>query len=104
MKVYISGAISGQIDGNKRIFYQAQERIEKWGHVAINPHEICSHLPNGSKWEEFMKICKAELMKCDILVYLPGWEVSRGALTEFRDAMDVKIPIQSLQYFLDSHR
>jgi len=103
MKVYISGPISGQVEGNKKSFQNAQERIENWGHVAINPHKICSSIPDGAKWESFMKICKAALQDCDVLVYLPGWENSRGAIAEFHDAMQTGIPIQSLNFFLESH-
>jgi len=83
MKVYISGPITGKPGLNKQAFFDARDLIQKTGHIWVCPHNICAHIPNDAPWIEYMKVCLAELTKCDYIFMLPGWIWSRGARIEW---------------------
>jgi len=82
MKIYISGPITGQPDGNREAFASAEAILSQLGHTAINPHKLCEHLPDGSAWEEYMKLCIPVVCQSDAMYMLPGWNNSRGAVVE----------------------
>lgn len=84
MKVYISGAISGVKDYEKE-FSKAEEDLKAKGYETVNP---CT-LPHDhdKSYAAFMKEDIKELLKCDAIYMLDGWEDSRGASTEHSIAM-----------------
>lgn len=40
MKVYVSGPIKGQVDGNRPAFRHACTWLEDRGHATVNPHDL----------------------------------------------------------------
>lgn len=83
MKIYIAGKI-GDLPPEvyKPKFEKAAEMIRGYGYTPINPVEITSHLPEGTRWEEYMRICLSAIMDVDAICLLPDWEASRGACIE----------------------
>jgi hypothetical protein len=81
MKIYISGPISGLPNYNFEAFREAEENIAEKGHVAINPHTVCTNISGG--WDEYMRADIRALMTANAILMLPGWEKSRGAIIEF---------------------
>jgi hypothetical protein len=70
-------------------FHQAAATLRAAGYDAVNPAEI-----NGdpkAKWEDCMRQDIAQLVTCQGIVLLPGWEKSRGATIEARLAADLGI-------------
>ena len=55
--IYISGAMTGVKDFNYPEFNRVTEGLRQAGNEVVNPVEICSHLPEGSQWHEYMNIC-----------------------------------------------
>lgn len=99
-KAYISGPITGIANQNRERFFQAQDFLTKKGYTAINPHDLTKELINDeeTRWEEYMKIDIAELVKCDVLFVFGNWEASKGATMELFIAQKLKIPIYYLEY------
>lgn len=106
-KVYISGPIFGQQDGNKNAFKEAELKFNAMNFEAVNPHEL-----HGIDWENqwneklskreitvmehwagYMKTDIAALVKCDFLALLPNWESSKGANIEIAIAKSLGMPI-----------
>ena len=81
-KVYIAGAMSGHEEFNFPAFNRAEEILRGvcgYKHV-INPAKL--HSTTDLPWEEFLKRDLLELITCDAIFLLKGWEKSRGATLE----------------------
>lgn len=80
MKLYISGPMTGIKDYNKPAFDYAALRLSA---DTYNPAE---HIVEGLPWQEYLKHDIQELVKCDGIALLKGWEQSRGASFEWLTA------------------
>lgn len=81
MCVYISGAISGRTDYKER-FADAEKQLQGQGHTVMNP------AMNGDGWSyrQYINIGLMELMHCDTIYMLDGWQDSVGARLELEYA------------------
>ena len=79
-RIYIAGPMTGLPDLNFPAFNRAAAILRAAGYEAINPAEINPDPTAG--WEACMRADIAELVKCDGVALLPGWERSRGASLE----------------------
>lgn len=91
MKIYISGPITGKPDLNREAFARALALIHAAGHEPVNPHHINADLGENAPWEEYLKRDIAELVTCDAIMLLPGWQDSKGARLENKIARKLKI-------------
>lgn len=58
-------------------------------------------------WQESMREAVTLLLKCKAVVFLPGWQDSRGSQTEYRLALRLELPVfhmseKQLQRILES--
>ncbi len=101
-RIYISGPMRGLPDMNRRAFWNAAHYLRGFGHDVVNPHEI-----NGS-WEirmeerglkprgaDYLERDIRELLHCDAIVLLPGWENSVGARCELAVAFTLNIEVMT---------
>lgn len=98
-RVYIAGKVTGlDIDEYRKNFAEAVEFAKLYfGVEVVNPI-----LLGGEEytWQENMKFCIAELMKCDTVVFIPGWETSRGAQLEYKIAKELGYYLGELEVSL----
>ena len=71
-RIYIAGPMTGLPDLNFPAFNRAAAILRAAGYEAINPAEINPDPTAG--WEACMRADIAELVKCDGVALLPGWE------------------------------
>lgn len=101
-KIYIAGKITGlSVDNYTEKFKAAANEIKSRGLVPVNPVQLVSD-PNA-KWNEAMKICIAELMKCDAVMLLPCTKDSPGAMIEKELAEKLQIPTFESFWCLQQH-
>ena len=98
LTIFISGPITGMSNNNHKAFEFAERIVKERGHIAYNPLKFEEHYtrPNDS-WEGFMKRDIPYLMKADIMVTLPGHELSKGCKVERMLCETLKIPVMEFK-------
>lgn len=87
MKVYIAGAITDNPNYREQ-FKEAEERLVAAGHAVINP---CKN--EGFTYREYINMGLCELMHCDAIYLLKGYETSTGATLEHDYARTVGLEV-----------
>lgn len=88
MKVYISGKISEtNIKDTRDDFEIVEMKLRDAGHEVVNPFKI-KHSEKNT-WEDYMRADIVELMKCDAIYLIKGWQYSKGAKIEVQLANDL---------------
>lgn len=79
-RCYVAGPMTGIPRLNFPAFHAAANRLRAAGINAVNPAEINTD-PTAS-WVDCMRADLKQLVDCDAILLLPGWEASRGATLE----------------------
>jgi len=78
--IYISGQVSNiNYTDAEYSFLKAESYLSKQGHKVINPLRL---VPRTASHTTAMKICLRELLFCDAIYMLKGWQNSVGANLE----------------------
>lgn len=88
---YLSGPMTGLADLNKAAFFEAEERLTTLGYRVANPARMQG--PEDASWEWWMRCALTQLLTCQAIVMLPGWENSRGAKLELFIAEQLGIAV-----------
>jgi phosphotransacetylase len=88
-RVYIAGPITGQPEDNYQTFHEVEVDLRSQGFEVVNPQKL-DH-SKAEKWRDFMRTDIRELMECDAVTFLPGWEKSKGARLECIIAKEFEI-------------
>lgn len=91
---YIGGPMSaiGPPDYNYATFNAMAWRLRNAGLPVINPAELHPADPDVP-WDFYLRRDIPELVKCDRLVLLRGWEISKGARLERHIAQELGMEI-----------
>lgn len=90
-KIYLSGGISGRNYVQVRDeFDYVEEYFIYHGHDVVNPAKFGV---DERTWEEYMKMSIIEMMSCDAVFMLDGWQNSRGATIERNLAWNLNMPV-----------
>lgn len=87
MKIYIAGAISNNPNYKKQ-FAEAERKLISEGHAVVNPVKNW-----GFEYKDYIDMGLCELMHCDAIYMLRGFQNSRGAMLELTYAATVEIKI-----------
>jgi hypothetical protein len=121
--VYISGPITGMRDNNRRGFEKAHGKIidafrgtKVWDALRIiNPLAITGYVNDcfdqinknchrkiKPQWGDYMKACIPELCTATHVLFIKGWEKSKGAALEWQIAEAIGIPcVESIDDLLN---
>lgn len=92
MNVYIAGPMTGIEEFNYPAFGRAAERFRGLGHTVTSPHEV-AHDDNGIRGSirhaDYVRRDLRELLQCDAIALLPGWQASKGAKLEVQVATEL---------------
>ena len=89
-RIYISGPMTGYPDLNFPAFFAEAERLRALGYEVVNPAELN---PPGASWQDCMRKDIEELVKCDAIILLDGWDQSKGARLEKHIAHKLNLKI-----------
>lgn len=92
MKVYISGKISGtDLIKTRKHFAAVAKATKRLGYEPVNPLE--NGLSEHDTWEAHMLKDIIDLLQCNAIYMLQGWQESKGARIEHYIATEIGIPI-----------
>lgn len=92
MKIYLSGKISGtDLDYVRRLFDKVATTLRALGHEVINP--LCNGLSETDPWEEHIAKDIINLIDCEGIYMLQGWEDSQGARIEHAIAKEIELKV-----------
>lgn len=94
MKTYLAGPMTGHPDLNFPLFHAEAQRLRAIGHDVVNPAEI--NVDPAKGWEDCMRADIAELVTCQAIAMLPGWQQSRGASLEHHIATQLGLQVIDL--------
>ncbi|HIC7213972.1 MULTISPECIES: DUF4406 domain-containing protein [Burkholderia cepacia complex] len=80
MRLYLAGPMSGYPELNFPAFHAESKRLRALGFSIVNPAEI--NAGTGADWLACMRADIKQLVDCDGIALLTGWERSRGANIE----------------------
>ncbi|MDR5856625.1 DUF4406 domain-containing protein [Caballeronia sp. LZ062] len=80
MKLYIAGPMSGYPELNFPAFDAEAARLRAFGYEIVNPAEI--DVGPNPDWLTAMRAGIKQLVDCDGIALLPGWQASAGANIE----------------------
>lgn len=89
-RIYLAGPMTGLPDFNFPAFNAQAARLRALGYAVCNPAE--NPEPPCKSWEGYMRAAIAQLVTCDTIAMLPGWQNSRGARVERHLALDLAMP------------
>lgn len=83
-RVYISGTITGRDpDEVKEDFNTMEELVnEEAGDLVVAVNPLRNGLPESASWAEHMMRDLEILSECDAILYMHGWEDSKGVAVE----------------------
>lgn len=87
-KIYIAGPMTGLINFNYQSFDVAQIWLESKGYEVRNP---ATFQHGWNSYKDYIKAGLCMLEMCDRIVFLPGWESSKGAILEKEKAIELRI-------------
>jgi len=79
LKLYLAGPMSGMPDNNYPAFAAETIRLRGLGYEVVSPAEIN---PEGGTWHKCMRRDMEQMVRCDEVATLPGWDKSQGATLE----------------------
>jgi len=95
-RVYISGPIEHyDLEERKNTFRTMARRIRKRGYTAVNPFNNRLHRSGraSASWREHMREDIIMLLKCQYILMLDNWELSKGCKLELDVATSCGIPV-----------
>ena len=90
-RIYIAGPMSNLPNLNFPAFHAEAARLRALGYEVVNPAEINADPTAG--WNECMRKDIAQLVTCNAIAMLPGWEHSKGASLEHRIARQLDMQV-----------
>ena len=88
MKVYLSGKITGDVNYKVK-FAEKEKQLSELGYQVFNP----ALFPDMFTWDQFLDIDLKILSFCDAIYLMKGWESSKGANMEYREALRLGIKV-----------
>lgn len=96
-RVYISGPVTGKENRNVVAFEDAARALDAAGYRVSVPTRFTASTTERGK---AMKGCITELLRCDGVCMLDGWEMSKGAALEHAVALACGMECGTLGYWI----
>ena len=88
-RIYLAGPMSGIDAFNYPLFFAESDRLHKLGYSVENP----AANPEQADWASYLRVALTQMLTCEGVALLPGWERSRGACLEVHVAEALGMPV-----------
>lgn len=96
--IFVCGPMTGIENFNYPAFHDAAAKLRALGYTVLSPAEN----PVCETWAAYMRNSIAQVLRCDCVAVLDGWEHSRGAKIECELAWELHIPVRHVSELLDA--
>lgn len=97
-RIYVAGPMTGLPDFNYPAFRHAASELVARGFAVEDPST--NELPEGSAWVDYMRVTIPQMLRCDAVALLPGWEKSKGATLEVYIAKELGLTIMEIEEWM----
>lgn len=97
--LYIAGPMTGLPEFNFPAFNAAEEWLRESGYETRNPARHGAGEP-GQEWSDYMRRDIPDLLECEGVALLGGWEKSRGARLEVTIAEELGMHVRPVSAWL----
>ena len=87
-RIYVAGPITGLPEYNYPAFTRAAATLRNLGYHVESPHEP-GHV-EGWTWVDYMRRGLAQMLTCDTIALLPGWQCTCGDYEVFSGACSIR--------------
>lgn len=98
--LYVCGPMSGRPDHNLPAFREAASRLTQAGFFVLSPARHAENLGVDRPWRDYMRLGLRDMLRCDGVATLPGFADSKGALIETDLAIQIGIPVNSIEVWI----
>lgn len=99
VKLYLAGPMTGLPGFNYDAFHGAARVLRDAGYEVVSPAEAGGD-GLDRPWVEWMRLLIPQLVACDGVAQLDGWETSRGARLETCIAVELGMPVDRVDGWL----
>lgn len=99
MKVYIAGPMTGLPEFNYPAFRDASARLAALGHHVEDPSTNVNPTPDD--YHGWLRAGLLQLIDCEGIALLPGWEASGGARLEVNVGATLGLHVRPLSEWLN---
>lgn len=90
-RIYLAGPMTGLPEFNYPAFHAEAARLRQLGYHVENPAE--NNAPADAPWSSYLRLALAQLITCDSIAMLPGWDKSKGARLEYHVASELGMQV-----------
>ncbi|KVF09643.1 hypothetical protein WJ05_17620 [Burkholderia vietnamiensis] len=98
MRLYLAGPMSGYPELNFPAFNAEASRLRGLGFQIVNPAEINAN--SGADWLSCMRADIKQLVDCDGIALLQGWQQSHGANIEHALARGLGLRVYQVRHLV----
>ena len=108
-KMYVSLPMTGIEDNNRSLEIKAFHIARTMGFWVYSPSDLAKYLKQiieNPNYQHYLGYDIWSLSRCDAMLLCPGWESSKGCITEVRFAYENEIPIYDYltQSLIEPHK
>jgi len=98
-KLYVSGPMTGIPEHNHPAFNEAAKKLRGAGYEIVNPAELDGE--TQMEWVDCLRRDIHEVVECEGIATLPGWQDSKGASLEVHIAKELGLEVYPVEHFLE---
>ena len=97
--LYVAGPMTGLPELNHPAFRAAAHDLAEAGYAVLDPSRHGGSEP-GRTYESYLRMGLRDVLECDAVAVLDGWEMSRGARAEVGVAQALSMPVRPVAEWL----
>lgn len=98
-RLYIAGPMTGYPDLNYPAFRAAATQLGALGYPTENPAD--NDDGTARTWSDYLRLAIRQMLTCDGVALLDGWEDSKGARLEVHIATEIGMPVRLVAAWLN---